>query len=212
MQTFTQVGRITSVHGVLLPPKKKEISGTKYITVRFVITGTIPSKKNMIWADTNLFQLTKGFKAEMVGLQWLRDNLKPFIRNSQKYVDWVAAQTPVILEQAARESSRYAVKHGLVFPMDQVTISVYHYWADNMARDNSNKYDSIIDLLVACKILTDDRWQVVRENKSASQCYHGDITDHITTIDITQRVRLASDDQRPAVLPPGSEDREYNHP
>lgn len=188
MRSFTQEGRITSVHGVLLPPKKKQIVG-RYITVRFVITGTIPSKKNMIWAATNLFKLLKklySFTVVKECIDWLRLNLKAFIRNSEKYKKWVEEQTPVILHQAQIEGERYA-KHDLMFPLDNTTINVYHYWADDMARDNSNKYDSIIDLLVSCGILTDDRWQVVGENKSSSECYHGQILQHITTIDITQR-------------------------
>lgn len=200
---FTQEGRITSVHGVLLPPKKKLIVD-RYVTVRFVITGTIPSKKNMIWAATNLFKLLRklyAFDVVKDCVDWLRSNLKAFIRNSEKYKQWVDTQTPIILEQAAAEASRYAVKHGLTFPLDNVTISVYHYWADNVARDNSNKYDSIIDLLVACQILMDDRWQVVHENRSASECYYGDIRDHITTIDITQRFLPATHGQRQEVRP-----------
>ena len=188
MNSFTQEGRITSLHGILLPPKKKMIV-KKYITVSFVIVGTIPSKKNMIWAATNLFKLLRklySFQVVKECVDWLRENLQAFIRNSKKYTDWVEVQTPVILKQAATEAGKYST-HGLIFPLTNTTVKVYHYWADNMVRDNSNKYDSIIDLLVECKIITDDSWQVVEENKSASQCYKGQILDHITRIDITQR-------------------------
>lgn len=188
MRTFTQEGRITSLHGFLFPPKKRQVI-KKHITVSFVIPGIIPSKKNMIWADSNLFKLLRklySFQVVKEAIDWLRLNLKAFIRNSEKYKKWVADNTPVILDQAAIEHTKYE-KHGLTFPLDNVTVKVYHYWADNIARDNSNKYDSIIDLLVECKILTDDSWQVVEENKSASQCYHGEITQHLTRIDITQR-------------------------
>lgn len=187
MKEFTQGGRITSLHGILLPPKKKLVV-KKYVTVRFVLVGTIPSKKNMIWADSNFNLLSVPATAKTIPeyKAWLKENLNVFIRNSKKYKDWVEEQSPVILKQAAKEAARYK-DHGLIFPLTNTSVKVYHYWADNQARDNSNKYDSIIDLLVACKILQDDRWQNVTENASASECYHGEILDHITTIDITQR-------------------------
>lgn len=141
----------------------------------------------MIWADNNLFSIKKrlySFKVVRECVDWLKDNLVSFIRNSKKYKDWVETTTPVILEQANVERLRYE-KHGITYPLSNATIKVYHYWKDNMERDNSNKYDSIIDLFVACGILKNDCWQVVRKNESESECYHGEILDHITTVDIT---------------------------
>jgi hypothetical protein len=188
MKQFTQVGRITSLHGTLLPPKKRMIVH-KYITIRFCINGVIPSKKNMIWADSNLNLILNklySFKSVKECIGWLRTNLKTFVRNSKKYKDWVEATTPVLLEQAAKEAARYQ-KYDITYPLSNVSVKVYHYWADDRERDNSNKYDSIIDLLVACGILANDAWQVVGRNESESECYSGQILDHITTVDITIR-------------------------
>lgn len=188
MRTFTQGGRITSLHGFLFPPKKKQVV-KKYLTVSFVIPGTIPSKKNMIWADNNVSQIAgKLYKFSCVKdcVDWLKENVRSFVRNSKKYTDWVEEMKPIIREQSATELAKYE-KYGLSFPLTNTTVSVYHYWADNMARDNSNKYDSIIDLFVSCGILSDDSWQIVEENKSASQCYYGEILQHLTRIDITER-------------------------
>lgn len=197
MKRLTPHARITSIHGVLLPPRKKpKITNT--VTLRFVITGTIPSKKNMIWADSNLFQITNGFKMDVVQVPWLKDKLKPFIRNSQKYLDWVEETTPAIVAQAAAEINRYK-RFGLSYPLQNVRVKVYHYWKDNMARDNSNKYDTIIDLFSSIGIITDDCWQVVRKNESESECYHGEILDHITTIDVTCAVK-----HKPGETPQGS--------
>ncbi|MEO7046568.1 MAG: hypothetical protein ABI091_14755 [Ferruginibacter sp.] len=189
MRQFTQQGRITSIHGILLPPKKKQIV-RKYITLRFVITGTIPSKKNMIWAATNLFSILKrlySFKSVKECIDWLRINLKSFIRNSQKYIDWMEVVKPVLIEQAAKEAKKY-LKYDIIYPLDNVSVKVYHYWQDNMERDNSNKYDSIIDLFVSCGILANDAWQIVGKNESESECYSGQILKHITTIDVTVRI------------------------
>jgi hypothetical protein len=141
----------------------------------------------MIWADNNLYSIIKrlySFKAVKPCVDWLKDNLVSFIRNSKKYQDWVEITKPVIIEQAAIEKERY-LKHGIEYPLKSATIKVYHYWKDNIERDNSNKYDSIIDLFVASGILKNDCWQVIRKNESESECYHGEILDHITTIDVT---------------------------
>jgi len=198
MKRFTPRTRITSLHGVILPPRKKPVF-SKTVTLRFVITGTIPSKKNMIWADSNLFKLLHKlytFTVVKECIDWLKENLKVFIRNSQKYVDWkdgtidketgikTTGMAEVITAQAAAEIKKYE-RYGLIYPLPQVTVKVYHYWKDNMARDNSNKYDTIIDLFTACKLITDDCWQVVRKNESESECYAGEILDHITEVYLT---------------------------
>ena len=185
-QEFLQVGRITSLHGVLIPPKKKLVV-KNYRTLRFVIEGTIPSKKNMIWADSNINVLLRklhSYKVVTEAVAWLKDNLKVYIRNSKKYTDWLEAAKPKIIEQAAKGIAKYQPE-GMVYPLSLVSIKVYHYWKDNIERDNSNKYDTIIDLFVSCGVLTDDCWQVVRKNESEAQWYEGQILDHITTIDIT---------------------------
>lgn len=195
-----KVGRITSVHGVLLPPKRQRLvsQSDRYVTLRFVITGTIPSKKNMIWADSNFNTLSIPASATTVKgyWQWLKDNLRFFIRNSKKYKDWVEETKPAITAQAQAEIERY--KHfGLSYPLANVSVKVYHYWKDNIARDNSNKYDTIIDLFTTSGIIMDDSWQVVRKNESESELYAGEILDHITTVDMT--VRITPADRRSSV-------------
>jgi hypothetical protein len=120
-------------------------------------------------------------------VDFLRKSLKPFVKNSARYEEWVQKVRPVVLRQAKAEEAKYA-KWGIDLPLDNVSIRVYHYWKDNSRRDNSNKYDTIVDLLVNCCILKDDTWQVVGKNESEAECYAGEILDHITTIDITQRI------------------------
>lgn len=189
---FTQEGRITSLHGILLPPKHKQIV-ERYITIRLVITGIIPSKKNLIYASSNLpLLLGSLYKFSVVKecVDFLRKSLKPFVKNSARYEEWVKKVRPVVLRQAKAEEAKYA-KWGIELPLDNVSIRVYHYWKDNSRRDNSNKYDTIVDLLVSCCILKDDTWQVVGKNESEADCYAGEIMDHITTIDITQRISSA---------------------
>jgi hypothetical protein len=190
---FTRTPRITSIHGVLLPPKKKEIAH-KYITFRFVILGTIPSKKNMIWADCNLnFLLRKLYSFVVVkeAIDWLRQNLKCFIRNAKKYQDWVETVKPVVIEQAAIELKRYE-KHVLNYPLNNVSVKVYHYWDNNIEKDLTNKLDSLNDLFVLCGIVSDDSWQVMGKIESSGENYRGEILQQITTIDITQKLSLGA--------------------
>lgn len=160
----------------------------------------------MIWADTNLFKITNKLLAFTVVrelVEWLRMNLKPFIRNSEKYIEWkdgkkdpdtgerIGGMAKVISAQAAAEIKKYP-KYNLVYPLPMVRVKVYHYWKDNVARDNSNKYDTIIDLFSSVGIITDDCWQVVRKNESESECYHGEILDHITEVYLTVPVTEGS--------------------
>lgn len=180
--------RITSLHGVILPPKKKKMYG-KYITARFVLVGTIPSKKNMIWADHNLNVIkSKLYSFQKVGecIDWLKKNLKAFIRNSKKYKDWVEEMRPEVLRQAQIEKLKYD-KYGFVYPLDNVSIKVYHYWDNNIEKDLTNKLDSINDLFVDVGIISNDNWQVLGKIESESECYKGEILQQITTVDITQR-------------------------
>lgn len=187
-KAFTRGGRITSVHGIQLPPKRHRVV-SRYITIRLAMTGSIPSKKNLLYASSNL-PLLEGSLLRFTGVrecvEWLKKHLRPFIKNSTRYEEWVEKTKPAVLRQAAAEKARYE-KFGIIYPLENVSIRVYHYWKDNVRRDNSNKYDTIVDLLVGCGILKDDTWQVVGKNESEAECYAGEILDHITTVDITVR-------------------------
>lgn len=181
------MGRITSIHGVLLPPKKQKSNTGRYITLRFVLTGTIPSKKNMIWADNNLsFMIPRLYAMPVVKkcVDYLREHLRSFIRNSKKYTDWLELAKIELVKQAGAELTRYE-KHGLVYPLSGVTVKVYHYWADNKERDLTNKLDTINDLLVSCGIIANDNWQVLGKIESSGDLYRGEILAQITTIDVT---------------------------
>lgn len=183
---YIQDGRITSRHGVTLPPRIKS-KIVKYITLQFVITGTIPSKKNMIFATTNLRSIwsrLKNFSNPLELLKYLKDNLKAYMRNSKKYLDFVDNTREELVRQAAKEIAKYS-NYGISYPLNKVSIKVYHYWKDDIPRDNSNKYDTIADLFVTCGLLTDDCWQVIGKNESEAQNYSGQILDHITLIDVT---------------------------
>jgi len=181
--------RITSLFGTYLPPRKEKVA-LKHLTVSFLILGTIPSKKNLIWAASNWYFVKKAalaFKSVKKCIEFLsgENGLKVYIQNSVKYTSWVSEQKPVVIEQSLVWLDKFG-KYGLKFPLDKATIRVYHYWNDKMERDLTNKLDSITDLLVDAKIIENDSWQVLGKIHSEGEYYGGEILQAITRIDITQ--------------------------
>jgi hypothetical protein len=187
LERITQSGRITSLFGTYLPPKRKQ-DASGHLTISFKLLGTIPSKKNLIWAASNLFFVLKGMgecKTVPEAITYLKNNLKVFIQNNKKYTEWVAIQTPVVQEQAKFWHEKFK-NQGLRLPLDCVTVKVYHYWRDDMDRDLTNKLDSITDLLVSAGIVKNDNWRVIKRIHSEGESYKDQIIEAITRIDITQ--------------------------
>jgi hypothetical protein len=186
MEQFTPRGRITSLFGVQLPPKKHRIVG-KYLTIRFVLTGTIPSKKNRQRAASN-YPILRGMLAKLPSaaacVAKLNQSLRIFIKRSKEFEDWQNKAKDIIGEQAAHWSAKYE-RYGLIYPIERASMKIYHYWADDRTRDNSGKLDSIQDMLVEAGIISDDTWQVLHTVESAAEGYFGEILEHITTVDIT---------------------------
>lgn len=189
LQGNTHPRRITSLFGTYLPPRKEK-KALKHLTVSFLILGTIPSKKNLIWAASNWYfvkRVAERFKSVKKCIDFLsgENGLKVYIQNSVKYTSWVSEQTPLIIEQSGTWADKFG-KYGLVFPLNNATIKVYHYWNDKMERDLTNKLDSITDLFVSAGIIENDSWQVLNRIHSEGEYYGGEILQAITRIDITQ--------------------------
>ena len=191
---FTQQGRITSLFGVLLPPKKK-IKDVRYITIRFVVTGVIPSKKNRQRARSNFWAIKaslnkmKSFIHPSAVAKIVEERLKLYIQSAPEHQKWLESTKPIVTAQAAEWALKYR-DYGLVFPLSNISVKVYHYWADNRKRDLSNKFETLADMLVACGIIEDDSWQVMNQISSEGNGYSGQINEHITTIDLTARFSL----------------------
>jgi hypothetical protein len=188
MRTFTQGGRITSLHGFLLPPKKKMVI-KKYVTFRFAIPGTIPSKKNMIWADSNILLIVGKLTAchtVAETIQCIKDHFKAYVKNSGKYNTWMKETRPLIIEQLAKECAKYKMEW--YRPFDNVSVKIYHYWKDDMERDLDNKQSTIYDLLKTCGIIENDNWQCLGQIHSECENYSGQVLEAITTIDVTYRI------------------------
>jgi len=158
--------------------------------VSFVLLGTIPSKKNLAWAASNLYFLKEKINAcktgrEAMDFLFSDAGLKVYTQNSKKYTDWVEQQTPVLQEQAQYWMERFQ-KYGMRFPLTDVSVRVYHYWRDEMERDLTNKLDTVNDILVSSGIVLNDSWQVIRQIRSEAGDYKDEVRETITRIDVTK--------------------------
>lgn len=183
VKEYTHRGRVQRLFGIHIPPKKIPVSN-KYLTLRFVVIGIIPSKKNDYYSENNYrFIMKTAFESDDPK-QYLYDNLKSWIRGSKRYLKWVDDIDQSIMEQA----EFWRLKYGLVYPLTHVSIKNYYYFADRKARDLPNKDESVYDMLVKKAIILDDNYSVLHKTSSDGYCYEGEINDHITTIDITVSV------------------------
>lgn len=171
-----------------IPPRKKRVFKNNLV-LRFVIPKVIPSKKNCqvpSWNRNRAEKVLKNHLGKPVTLDLIEIilSIKPYIRSSNRYKNWEGPASEDLVLQAARWKKTYS-KHGLNFPITKATISIYHYWKDDVARDNSNKAESIHDTLVLCGILSDDKHQCLYKNTAEADIYPDSILDHLTIFHLT---------------------------
>jgi hypothetical protein len=180
----TLEGRVQSLFGTYIPPKRV-FKADRYLTLRFKLTGLIPSKKNDYYSENNIRWVVKdAIKKHGVSMRafaYITSNAKSWIRGSKKYLDWLNNITPQINEQ----KKFWEDKYGLKYPLDFVSIKTYYFFADRTARDLINKDESIYDMLVQKGVILDDNYGVLYKTASDGGCYKGEINDHICTIDVT---------------------------
>lgn len=179
-------GSHTSAGLVNLPPRKKKVF-KKALRITFLLVGTVPSKKNRQLADAKkgkIYAVIRKYNRPCAALFKELKEVKPFIRNSVKYLEWEEKAIQEVKKQSPKWEETYAA-HGFHFPIKKASISIYHYWADIARRDNSNKMETINDLLKKAGIITDDTWANLSPIKSDADCYKGEIRKHITEITLT---------------------------
>lgn len=176
----THQGRVQRLFGVYIPPKKVPVA-KKYLTLRFCLTGLIPSKKNDFYSENNYRQIMNLAFTKPDPKEWLKQNVKSWIRGSKKYLQWLEDVDSTIREQA----EFWRVKYDLIYPLDYVSIKTYYFFADRTARDLISKDESILDMLTMKAIIQDDNYGVLYKTSSDGGCYKDEIFDHICTIDVT---------------------------
>lgn len=186
--------RFQTYFDVAIPPFKEEKLGAGSTTIRFVIAGPIPSKKNHNMAVSVRRDAKKMlFDNQKNGFVSLDDALKAInavyskIRPNQEYREFVEAQKPIIQSQAAKWSERLGEK-GLIFPLQKAAMSLRLYFKDRYVSDTVNKQQTIQDLLVECGVIANDDYKSLNPITSASACYYQELIHNIAFISLTFRL------------------------
>jgi hypothetical protein len=189
------MSRFQTWFGVPVPPwKPKKMKGGG-ACLRFVVTGSIPSKKNnnqattvrrdaYDWIDDFLNELNV-LTAEQVRKMARTAVKKVFAKviPNKPYNEFLEKNRPIIEAQAAIWAERLRDK-GLIFPVEAANVKIRFYWAHRHRQDTMNKAQSILDLLVSCRVLKDDDYTVT-DPEAEGQCYHEEVVDNIAMIFIT---------------------------
>jgi len=187
---MSEVYQIRTYFGVPIPPFNEDsISmGSGAITLRFVVSGKIPSKKNnqtikIMHDKAKLF--LKG--SSMVSVKQAYAALyKVYIRfiGNTEYKTFVDENKAKMLEQMIHYKEQFKDK-GLIFPINRASMVVKFYFKDLYKQDLSNKAETIQDLLVACKILEDDNYMVLNPVTYMGKSFKDEVTQNIALIAIT---------------------------
>ena len=178
--------KINSLFGVNLPPRKKKIY-KGYINMTFVLTGTLPSKKNQWVPATNFRSVrNKADKSKPVTevLAYISEFIKCYIRPNNRFKEWEERTKEILVEQAAYYSEKYK-KYGILFPIKNSSVSMYCYWRENKVRDTINKLESVQDILTDSGIIVADAWQNLNPIHAESECYLDEILQDIVVITLT---------------------------
>jgi hypothetical protein len=182
---------ITSIFGVYIRPRKKKIYN-KSITLRFVIEGSIPSKKNnqvaiVKWKEADriaekIFQSGKQISA--TEYDKIKRFTKAFITPSARHQKWENKVAPLIIAQRNKWTALIASK-GLIWPLSKCSVSIYTYKKDRKLRDMGNRLLSVEDILVKCQVILDDNDKVLAPITLDADEYVDEITEQCTVINLT---------------------------
>lgn len=184
--------RFQTWYNIPVPPFKEERYSSKSTTIRFVISGNVPSKKNNQQAVT-VRKIARDWakKMQQSGKQPTWEDVHTAIsmtsskmRGNAKYIDFVKTYKPIIQEQMKDWSARLGDK-GLVFPLSKATMTLRLYFKNRYITDTVNKQQTIQDLLVECGVIANDDYRTLNPILSKSACYYEEIIDDIAFISIT---------------------------
>lgn len=188
--------RFQTYFGIPIPPFKEPKFGSHSTTIRFVITGNIPSKKNNQQAVTVRRDAVDWVKKQKeLGIQpsW-EDVYKAIgmvyskVHPNRKYMAFVERVRPSLIEQMQFWSSRLADK-GLTFPIDQASMTLKLHFKNRYVTDTANKQQSIQDVLVDCGVIANDDYKSLNPIISKSAEYYEEIIYDIAYIALTVNLR-----------------------
>lgn len=184
--------RFQTYFGVPIPPFKEKKIGAGASTIRFVITGKIPSKKNHLQS----ISVRKGAKDFLYGKKNSGQNISfsdaieavnlvsSKVRPNEEYRDFVDRCKPIIQEQMLTWSNRLYSK-GLVFPLQKAAMNLRLYFKARHITDTVNKQQSIQDLLIECGVLANDDYNTLNPIHSESACYYEELIHDIAFISLS---------------------------
>jgi hypothetical protein len=187
--------RILTYFNVPIPPFKEEKYGANSTTIRFVIRGNVPSKKNnqqavtirkhaRSWAKN---QQNLGKNPTWNDVQKAISMTSSKMRGNAKYIEFVKKYKPVLHTQMAEWVSRLGEK-GLIFPLTKATMTLKFYFKNRYITDTVNKQQTIQDLLVDAGVLANDDYKTLNPITSKSGCYYEEITEDLAFISITTNI------------------------
>lgn len=168
----------------------------KTMTLTFVLNGKMPSKKNnnqatCVRQDAYAYinEQTKDEESQYsaedvrrIARQAVREVWAKVIQNKE-YQEFILEQRPDLEKQAAYWSEKLMAK-GLFFPITKAKVNIRFYFAQAHRQDTMNKAQTILDLLVLCRILKDDDYTVT-DPQAEGQLYKDEIRENICEIKIT---------------------------
>jgi hypothetical protein len=180
---------IQTIFGVHLPPRRKKRRKYRF-TLKFVLLNTVPSKKNRQRARINrgkaldhydrIMKENKGRPFSREDMKKVLLDIKAFIYHGNEYQAWAEYARTELNKQAAQWHQWKGDR--LVFPITNCSINIYHSWKDDLIRDNSNKAETIHDILIEAGVIAGDNWQVMSPNESDADLYRDEINENITLI------------------------------
>jgi hypothetical protein len=187
--------RFQTYFGVPVPPFKEEKLGAGSVTIRFVVTGKIPSKKNSQQAVTirqkarehirkvkkERGSITTKDAQDAIGMCYAR------MRGNAEYQHFIKVQKPEIIKQMQEWRTRLGDK-GLIFPLSKAALSLRFYFNNKYITDTVNKQQTIQDLLVECGVVADDDYDTLNPIYSASACYVDELIYNIAFISLSFRL------------------------
>lgn len=188
--------RFQTYFGIPLPPWKEEPIGAGSTTIRFVLKGSIPSKKNntmavavRLNARNFLFEALSGdgvitkSAALNIALKAIK-MVYAKIRPNKAYIQFVKEQKPFIRDQMESWAKSLQQK-GLVFPLTKATMTLRFYFHARYVQDTVNKQQSIQDLLHECGVIMNDDYLTLNPIHSASACYYEEIVESLSWISLS---------------------------
>jgi hypothetical protein len=188
--------RFQTYFGVPIPPFKEKKLGAGSVTIRFVIVGSIPAKKNHQQAVAVRKKAYEYMKAHFASNKTMTPAqvtkavrlVHGKVRPNTEYMAFLATQKPVIHAQMEWWSDRLRDSKGLIFPLSKASLSLRFYFKSRHVQDTVNKQQSVQDLLKDCGVIVDDDYDTINPIHSASACYVEEIIDNIAFISLSFRL------------------------